>query len=47
MTVGPELDMTWSYGELRFIGLSSGQDLDDGDHAGHDSGVVAAPTTAS
>jgi len=34
MMVGPELDMTWSYGELRFIGLSSGQDLDDGGHAG-------------
>jgi len=34
MQVGPELDMTWSYGALRFIGLSSGQDLDDGGHAG-------------
>jgi Icc protein len=34
MLVGPELDMTWSYGALRFIGTSSGQDLDDGDHAG-------------
>lgn len=32
MMVGPELDMTWSYGALRFIGLSSGQDLDDGSH---------------
>lgn len=32
--VGPELDMTWSYGALRFIGLSSGQDLDYGGHAG-------------
>ena len=32
--VGPELDMTWSYGALRFIGLSSGQDLDDGGHLG-------------
>lgn len=34
MMVGPELDMTWSYGALRFIGLSSGQDLDDGGHTG-------------
>ncbi|MBV8756390.1 MAG: metallophosphoesterase [Deltaproteobacteria bacterium] len=32
MMVGPELDMMWSYGALRFIGLSSGQDLDDGGH---------------
>ncbi len=32
MMVGPELDMTWSYGALRFIGVSSGQDLDDGNH---------------
>src|SRR3569623_784872 len=34
MQVGPELDMTWSYGALRIIGLSSGQDHDDGGHAG-------------
>lgn len=33
-TVGPELDTEWSYGALRLIGLSSGQDLDDGGHAG-------------
>jgi len=32
MEVGPELDMTWSYGALRFVGVSSGQDLDDGNH---------------
>jgi 3',5'-cyclic AMP phosphodiesterase CpdA len=32
--IGPELDMQWSYGALRFFGLSSGQDLDDGGHAG-------------
>lgn len=34
IAVGPELDMQWSYGNLRFLGLSSGQDLDDGGHAG-------------
>ncbi len=32
--VSPELDMQWTYGDLRFIGVSSGQDLDDGDHPG-------------
>ena len=34
LEVGPELDVQWTYGNLRFIGLSSGQDLDDGGHAG-------------
>jgi predicted phosphodiesterase len=34
LEIGPELDVTWSYGALRFIGLSSGQDLDDGNHVG-------------
>jgi predicted phosphodiesterase len=32
--VGPELDYAVPYGELRLVGLSSGQDLDDGNHAG-------------
>ena len=32
LEVGPELDLTWTYGDLRFIGMSSGQDLDDGNH---------------
>ena len=30
--IGPELDFAASYGELRLLGLSSGQDLDDGNH---------------
>ena len=30
--VGPELDFAVAFGELQLIGLSSGQDLDDGDH---------------
>jgi predicted phosphodiesterase len=32
LEIGPELDMAATYGELRLVGLSSGQDLDDGDH---------------
>src|SRR5207247_8070146 len=34
LTVGPELDFSARYGSLKLIGLSSGQDLDDGDHPG-------------
>ncbi len=34
LQVGPELDFTASYGGLRLIGLSTGQDLDDGHHIG-------------
>jgi predicted phosphodiesterase len=29
LEIGPELDMTFAYGGVRFIGLSSGQDIDD------------------
>jgi predicted phosphodiesterase len=32
LDVGPELDMDAWYGGLHLVGLSSGQDLDDGDH---------------
>ena len=32
LEVGAELDMAACYGELRLVGLSSGQDLDDGNH---------------
>ena len=32
LDVGPELDFAVRYGALRLIGLSSGQDLDDGNH---------------
>jgi Icc-related predicted phosphoesterase len=34
LDVGPELDYVASYGSLRLVGLSSGQDLDDGNHPG-------------
>ncbi len=34
LDVGPELDYAGSYGALRVIGLSSGQDLDNGHHVG-------------
>jgi predicted phosphodiesterase len=32
LDVGPELDLDAWYGNLHFLGLSSGQDLDDGNH---------------
>src|SRR5262249_40865254 len=32
LDAGPELDFAATYGALHLIGLSSGQDLDDGDH---------------
>lgn len=32
LDIGPELDYAASYGAFRLIALSSGQDLDDGDH---------------
>jgi predicted phosphodiesterase len=34
LKVGPELDYSARYGNLKLIGLSDGQDLDDGDHLG-------------
>lgn len=34
LDIGPELDFSASYGGLRLIGLSTGQDLDDGHHFG-------------
>jgi len=32
LEIGPELDMAARYGELELVGVSSGQDLDDGNH---------------
>jgi hypothetical protein len=32
LDIGPELDFAARYGALRLLGLSSGQDLDDGNH---------------
>ena len=32
LDIGPELDFAAHYGALRLLGLSSGQDLDDGNH---------------
>jgi len=34
LDVGPELDFAAPYGDLRLVGLSSGQDLDNGHHIG-------------
>ena len=34
LDINPELELTARYGELRFIALSTGQDLDDGNHPG-------------
>lgn len=34
LEVGAELDFSAKYGALKLLGLSSGQDLDDGDHLG-------------
>jgi hypothetical protein len=34
LVIGPELDYTAHYGALKLVGLSDGQDLDDGHHVG-------------